>query len=236
MDQTSSGARSTAFTDAARGLRDMAPIMVATAPFGIVIGTLASHAGLSFGDNAFMSAVIFAGASQFAALDLWAEPLPFFAILGSVIAVNLRHVLYSAAIGRKVDHWPPLARYVGLGLLTDPTYALAELKGARLSVGYYFGLAVPLYFSWLLLTSIGFLFGDLIRNPEAIGIDFVVIAYFIHILLGYRKRPNALAVVSASGVASVAAYLTAGPPWHFAAGAAAGLAVAVALAGRRAKT
>jgi predicted branched-subunit amino acid permease len=63
----------------------------------------------------------------------------------------------------------------------------------------------------------------------------VVIAYFIHILFGFRQRPNALAVISASAAASVVAYLAAGPPWHFAAGAAAGLTAAVALAGRGAK-
>lgn len=177
-----------------------------------------------------MSAAVYAGASQFAALEFWTPPLPVLAILASVVAVNLRLLLYSAAIGRKFGHWPAPARYLGLGLLTDPVLALAELKGgARLRLPYYLGLALPLYLNWVLMTVVGFLFGSVIGEPKALGLDLVVIAYFIHILLGFRHRPNAAAIVPASAVASVAAYLTAGPPWHFAAGALAGMAAAIAL-------
>jgi hypothetical protein len=35
------------------------------------------------------------------------------------------------------------ARYAGFALLVDPTFALAELRGGvRLSMAYYFGIAV----------------------------------------------------------------------------------------------
>jgi predicted branched-subunit amino acid permease len=148
-----------------------------------------------------------------------------------VLAVNLRHVLYSAAIGRKLAHWPAPKRHFGFFFLTDPTYALAELRGEeRLSAGYYFGMCLPLYVNWVACTAVGALFGNLIARPQAIGLDFVVTAYFIHLVVGFRRRPNALAVIAASAAGSVAAYLTAGPPWHFAAGALAGMAAAAALA------
>ena len=213
-----------------RGARDIAPIVVATIPFGLIFGAIASHQGLSAADSVFLSAFTFAGASQFAALEFWMHPLPFLTIFLSVMAVNLRLLLYSAALGRKIDHWPPLVRYSLLGLLSDPIYALAELKGgARLSAAYYAGLSVPLYLNWIVTTAAGFFFGNLIRRPEAVGLDFVVIAYFIHILGGFRQRPNALWVILASAAGSVAAYLTAGSPWHFAGGAFAGMAAAVAL-------
>ena len=81
-------------------------------------------------------------------------------------------------------------------------------------------------------TLLGAILGNLIRRPEAIGLDFVVTAYFLVIVLGYRKRPNAVAIISASAAASLAAYLAFGPPWHFAAGAVAGMVVAALRGGR----
>ena len=114
-----------------QGLRDIAPVMLATVPFGMVFGALATKEGLSLEEGLLMSGLVYAGASQFVALEFWADPLPFWTILLSVLAVNLRHVLYSAALGRKMGHWPPGARYAGFALLVDPTFAIAELKGGR---------------------------------------------------------------------------------------------------------
>jgi predicted branched-subunit amino acid permease len=222
--------RHAAFAEFMRGFWDIGPIVIATIPFGLVFGAIASHDGLSLETSVLLSAATFAGASQFAALELWAHPLPFLAIFLSVMAVNLRLLLYGAALGRRIEHWPRLLRYSLLGLISDPIYALAELKGgARLSAAYYFGLSLPLYLNWIVTTAIGFVFGNLIGRPEAVGLDFVVIAYFIHILGGFRERPNALWVILASALGSVVAYVTVGPPWHFAGGALAGMAVAVAL-------
>lgn len=218
-----------------RGCRDIFPIVIATIPFGLVFGAIASHRGLSVETSVALSAFTFAGASQFAALEFWVHPLPFLTIFLSVMAVNLRLLLYGAALGRKIEHWPPLVRYPLLSLLSDPIYALAELKGGeRLSAAYYSGLALPLYANWVVTTAAGYLFGNFISRPEMVGLDFVVIAYFIHILAGFRQRPNALWIILASAAGSVLAYLVAGSPWHFAGGAVAGMAVAVALAGQKA--
>ena len=217
-------------TNFMEGVRDIAPIVVATIPFGLVFGAISAHSGLSLAESTFFSAATFAGASQFAALELWTHPLPFIAILLSVSAVNLRLMLYSAALSRRIEHWSPLARYAGIGILSDPIFALAELNGGpRLSLSYYLGLSLPLYVNWIVTTAAGFLLGNVVTDPEAIGLDFVVIAYFIHLLGGFRKRPNAFAVIAASAGGSVLAWLTLGPPWHFAGGAAAGMAAAVLL-------
>jgi predicted branched-subunit amino acid permease len=130
-----------------------------------------------------------------------------------------------------MKHWSPLARYSGFAVLTDPIFALAELRGGeRLSAGYYFGLGIPLYLNWVLMTAVGAIVGNLIGNPEAIGLDFVVTAYFMFIIVGFRSRPNALPVIGVSVGAAIAGYLTLGAPWHFASGALSGMAVAALLA------
>lgn len=217
-----------------QGFRDIAPVMLATVPFGMVFGALATREGLSIHESLLMSGLVYAASSQFVALEFWAHPLPFWTILFSVLAVNLRHVLYSAALGRKMVHWSPAARLSGFALLVDPTFAIADLKGGpRLSAAYYFGLSVPLYLSWLLVATLGATFGSLIRRPEALGLDFVVTAYFIYLVVGFRQRPNAVPIILASVAGSLLGYFGAGPPWHIAGGAGCGMAVAAALAGRR---
>ncbi len=213
------------------GFRDILPIIVATIPFGMVFGALSVKEGLSPFESVLMSGSVYGGASQFVALELWADPLPFWTILMSALAVNLRHVLYSAALGRRMAHWPPGERYLGFAFLTDPAFALAEQRGGeRLSAPYYFGLGLPLYLNWLVTTALGAIVGNLIRRPEAIGLDFVVTAYFMFLVVGYRTRPNALPVIGASAVAALLAYVVLGPPWHFAGGAICGMGVAALLA------
>jgi len=215
-----------------RGARDIVPIVIATIPFGLVFGTAASHAQMTMTDSVLLSAMTFAGASQFAALEFWAHPLPVGTILVSVSAVNLRMALYGAAIGRRMQDWSPLARYLGLGLLTDPIVALAELNGgSRLRMAYYFGLAVPLYVNWIATTVLGFIAGSLITNPEVVGLDFMVTAYFIHLLAGFRGRPSAGATILTSLAGSLAAYALLGPPWHIITGAVLGIATAAATVG-----
>lgn len=217
--------------DIRRGVRDIVPIMAATAPFAVIFGALAAQRGLTFPESAALSGLVYAGASQFVALEFWADPLPYWTILASVLAVNLRHILYSAAFGRKIGHWPAVRRYLGFALLVDPTFALAELdRSPRLSAAYYFGLAVPLYVFWLTTTSAGYVFGNLLGAPERFGLDFLVTAYFIVLVVGFRKRPNSAAVIAASASAAVITYLTLGSPWHFATGAIAGVLVAAGLA------
>ena len=56
-----------------------------------------------------MSLTVFAGTSQMVALDLWAHPLPFFALAASVFVANLRYFVMGAALQ---PHLPRLRWYV----------------------------------------------------------------------------------------------------------------------------
>jgi 4-azaleucine resistance transporter AzlC len=215
-------------------LRDIAPVFLAAMPFGMVFGALAAKKGLPFDQIMAMSGLIYAGASQFVVLELWDVPLPFWLIVFSVLAVNFRHILYSATLGRKMHHWPAAGRYGGFGLMVDPVFALAELRGgARLSGLYYAAIALPLYVGWMIATALGALFGQLIGDPKVFGLDFVFAAFFIILVAQFRERANALPIILASAAFAIAAFLTIGPPWHIASGAFAGVAVAVGLAGQR---
>ncbi|HHY50363.1 MAG TPA: AzlC family ABC transporter permease, partial [Alphaproteobacteria bacterium] len=76
------------------GARLFLPLAISIAAYGIVWGVLAGQAGLSVAEVALMSGLVFAGASQFVALDLWTPgQLPVLSIVLAAGIVNLRMLL-----------------------------------------------------------------------------------------------------------------------------------------------
>lgn len=211
------------------GARRGMPVVLASTPFGLLFGALAVQNGFGIGEAVLMSATVFAGASQMVGLELFGQVIPPWLVVLSIFAVNFRHVLYSAAIGRRVPHWTPFQRAFGFFFLTDPQYAEGEKRGERpggLSFVWYMGMALPIYIFWVVDAAIGAAFGNLIPDPHALGIDFLLPIYFLGLVMDFRKRPLWLPVVLASAAVSIAAYYLVGSPWHVSIGAAAGVLLA----------
>lgn len=221
-----------------RGARLSIPVVVASAPFGMLFGAIAVDNGFTIFDAVLMSATVYGGASQLVGIELFGQKVAPWLIVLSVFAVNFRHVLYSAAIGPYIKHWPILQQAAGFFLLVDPQYAETERKGERgetVSFAWYMGLGLPVYVCWLLDAFIGAVFGKLIPDPHALGLDFLLPLYFLGLVMSFRARPLWLPVVLASAAASIVAYVTVGSPWHVSIGAAAGILLAAIVAPRDAK-
>jgi predicted branched-subunit amino acid permease len=215
------------------GFRKGLPVMVASAPFGLLFGAVAVDNGFTVAEAVLMSATLYAGASQMVGLELFGQKIAPWMIVLSIFAVNFRHVLYSAAVGRRIGHFTFWQKVAAFFVLVDPQYAETEKRGeARIPVtfSWYMGLATPVYVMWTLEAFIGGMFGNLISNPHAIGLDVLLPIYFLGLVMSFRSRPRWLPVVIASGAASVLAYKTVGSPWHVSIGAIAGIAVAAILA------
>ncbi len=212
------------------GAKAGVPVVLAVLPFGALFGALAVNNGFSIGETVLFSMTVFAGASQMVGIELFGQQVAPWLIVLSIFAVNFRHVLYSAALGRRIAHWSFLAKATGFFFLTDPQFAEAEHRGTAgrgVSTWWYFGMVVPLYGSFVLLSWIGAAFGNLITNPEALGLDYMLPIYFLALVMAFRGRPLWLPVVSASAVAAVIAHEMIGSPWHVSIGAIAGVLVAV---------
>ncbi len=211
------------------GWRRSIPVVLAVSPFGVLFGALAVDNGLSVGEAVLMSATIFAGASQMVGLELFGQHVAPWLIAFSILAVNFRHVLYSAAIGPLVRHWTPLQRWIGLFFLVDPQYAEAERQatlGRTITFPWFMGMGLSLYVSWTVEAAVGAYFGNLIPDPHALGIDFILPIYFLGLVMSFRGRPLWLPVVIVSAVASIVAERTVGSPWHVSIGAIAGVLLA----------
>lgn len=215
------------------GILDIGAPALAGVPIGLLFGAVAAGKGLSVAEVALMSALVFAGGAQFAAIEIWTSPVPVLAIIVSTLLINARHVLMGASLARKLGAFPPRSAFGGVALMADENWALAERRATRrpLTPAYWFSMSVTFWTVWVTSATVGALVGTRIGEPERFGADFVFTAVFIALIAGFWRGRTTGFVVAASGSAAAGASLLFGSPWHVLAGASAGIAVA-ALASR----
>ncbi|KQT86054.1 AzlC family ABC transporter permease [Aurantimonas sp. Leaf443] len=216
-------------------MRDVLPVILAIFPFGLLAGAVSVGAGMSVLEAVGLSASVYAGASQLAAIEMQSHGVPLWSVLVTVFALNFRHVLYSAAVGRHLTRFSGLQKALAFFLLVDPTFGAAESRAARgqITKRYYFVYGLVLYGVWLVTTLVGAVFGSAIENPAAYGIDFILPAYFLALLMTFRHRGGFYPVALASLASSTLVYLLLGPPWHVTIGALGGIAYAALAAPSR---
>jgi 4-azaleucine resistance transporter AzlC len=213
----------------AAGLTDIWPVLVACVPIALLFGALSVAKGLSVAEATLMSVLVFAGGAQFAAVELWAHPVPIATLVFSALLINARHVLMGASLARRLGRFSLAQRLVGMHFLTDESWALAERRalGRALTPAYWFAMAASLPPVWIGGTFLGALLGSLLGDPRAVGADFAFTALFIGLIAGFWRGRTTLLTVAASGAAAAIVYALAGPPWHVLAGALGGIAAAV---------
>lgn len=211
------------------GMRAISPLIAAVIPIGLVFGAVAATKGLSPAETALMSALVFAGGSQFVAMDIWTHPASWTGVGFAALLVNIRHVLMSASLGTKMGGFAPQARYLSMLFLADEIWAMAEFraKAAKLTPAWFAGLVAPFYLAWVFSGLAGAALGAFLGDPVVLGLDFAFPAVFIVLVMGFWKGPETGAVLLASGAAAVATQHFVPGVWYIAAGAVAGLAAAM---------
>jgi 4-azaleucine resistance transporter AzlC len=209
--------------------------MIAAVPIGLLFGALCVSKGLSVLEAGLMSLLVFAGGAQFAAVELWTYPVPVLALAFSTLLINARHVLMGASLATKLNGFSLLQRFCAFHFLTDESWALAERRALRQPIvpAYWFALASMLPIAWVGSTVLGAWLGSFLGEPERLGADFAFTALFIGLIAGFWRGRVTGVVIAASGAASALTYLVMGPPWHVAAGAFAGIAIAWAVPGAK---
>jgi 4-azaleucine resistance transporter AzlC len=212
-----------------RGVRDLAPLMLAMVPYGMAFGVAAMQKGLDPLSIMLLSALVFAGSAQFAALDLWVGPLNLLPIWLTTLALNARHLLYGAALYPWLRGIGAGKRFPIVAVLTDSTYVYAtqvEAKGER-DAGVLLGAGGLTWIVWVLSTGLGAYLGGAIPDPKKFGIDVVMAAFFAVSLTGLWKGSATLKPWAAAAVASLLGLWTLPTGWHVIAGGLAGGIVGV---------
>ncbi len=200
------------------------PAAVAVIPFGLLLGALAAQKGLSPLEVALMSMLVFAGSSQFVAVDIWTHPAPWVLLTFTALLINSRHVLMGASLAPKISYFGRGQSLLSLFLLADEIWALAEARSRehKLTFGYMMGLGAVLWVNWVFCTGLGATVGMVVADPAVYGFDFAFTAIFTGLVVAlWRGAATGVAIAVSAAVATFT-YLLVPGPWYIAAGGVAG--------------
>lgn len=200
------------------------PVALGVVVFGLVFGLVAGQKGLSLAEALLMSGIVFAGASQMLALELWTHPVPVATLALAALVINLRYMMMTAALRPWLSHLPPHLAYLSLFFTADENWAVsvAEMRAGGTDVGFLLGGGLALYSFWIAATAIGRLFGTVLAHPERLGLDFVGIAVFVALALGLWRGPRDVVPWLVAGGVALAAKAGLPGTWYLVAGGLAG--------------
>ena len=194
------------------GFLEMLPACVGLVPFGLVCGVAAQVAGADALAAIGLATIIFSGAAQILALQLFAAGAPLAIVVLTCFVLGLRLLMYSAAMAPHLASLPPRWQRGLAFVLTDQAFAAAIRRfnathdprdGAR----YFAGCGAALWITWQATNLAGYFAGNLI--PAAWALDFAVPLCFIALVAPLmRSVPN----VTAALVAGVAVLALGGLP------------------------
>lgn len=190
------------------GFKQLVPIAMFVIAFGVAFGLAATQTGLDPSLSVLMSTLVFAGASQFAALELWGPEVPLFTLLITVFAINARHLLMGATLYPWLRHLSPARRYGVMLLASDANWAMSmqALTRGQPGMGLLLGGGLALWSFWVLGTWLGIYFGSAISDPKSLGLDMVMGCFLLAMVVGGEKNLRMLIIWIVAASSSLLAY------------------------------
>jgi predicted branched-subunit amino acid permease len=221
------GARYLTVAGFAEGVRLSVPAIPVMALFGAAFGAFAAQKGLALLEVTLMSTLMFAGASQFVATEMWAEPMTVSLITTLCLitaAVNMRFMLMTASLRHWLGGLPAWQTYPALSLLTEPGWLIAMRYRAAGGTDHSIVLSsgIALWLVWIASTMLGYLLGAVVADPRRYALDLVMPVFFTVMLVPlWSGARRAIAWIVAGAVAFAMAELVSGW-WYIIAGTVAG--------------
>ncbi len=187
------------------GVQTGLPVAVGYVPIAIAFGTVATKVHLSTLEAVLMSALVFAGASQFMAAGMMLTGAGGLQIVIATLFINLRHLVMSMAVHhtvRKANRtWRALLSFG----ITDETFALLTLQGPRTQAHHTHLFAIGLtgiaYTGWVVGTAIGRLGAQIIPPSVSASMTVGLYAMFIGLLMPHVQRSVRVALIAVVSMA-----------------------------------
>jgi len=189
------------------GVLATAPTLIATTIWGLVAGVAMVRSGLTESMALTMTMLVYAGSAQLTSLPLIASGAPLWLVFAAGFVVNLRFVIFSAALHPyfRTLSWP---RRLALGYFTtDVAFVLfisrfgeAKRRGTITQRGFFVGAITPGWFVWQMASVVGIFAGAAV--PADWPLDFVAVLALMGVVLPLIKtRPVWVAALAAAVVA-----------------------------------
>ncbi len=195
-----------------RGALAARPLGVGVLVYGMAFGLLAREAQISLSEALLMSGLVFSGSAQLVAVSaMGGGQVPMgaaaLAIVGTILLLNARYVLYGAALRPWLGGLPGWKAYPTLAVLGDGNWMLsmkAQSEGEE-DAGFVFGSGFAMFIPWLVGTWLGSEARTLVQNPAVLALDFLLVAFSVAMCVGMFRGRGDLKIVVAAAVASVVA-------------------------------
>lgn len=178
------------------------PIAIGYIPSAIAFGLLAKGVGASFIHTTLFSVLVYAGASQFMAINLIQTGVAATEIILATFLLNLRLSLMSASLATKLqEKRMGLLSIIAFGI-TDETFSVAATRKKELNASFLLGLNAMAYLAWGGGTILGYAIGEFLPSSIQQSMGIALYAMFVAILVPEVKKsiPVLLLAVGAGGL------------------------------------
>jgi 4-azaleucine resistance transporter AzlC len=189
------------------------PFAIVAIVLSLSFGVLARQVGFSALGAIVMSAIVFAGSAQFAAVSILAGGGGVASAVAAAALMNSRFLPMGLALAPSLpgSWWKRGAQGQ---TVVDASWAMASLGEGRFDRWFLFGATAPQYVCWILGTVIGAVGGDLLGDIDALGLDAVYPAFFLALLYAEmtNRRSRLVALAGAAIALALVPFAPAGIP------------------------
>jgi 4-azaleucine resistance transporter AzlC len=175
------------------GVRAGLPFGVAGSLVAVSFGVVAEEAGLSPVAAIVMSAIVFAGSAQFAAVAIVAGGGGAAPAILAAALMNSRFLPMGIALAPSLPG-RALKRAAQGQAVVDSSWAMAARGDGTFDRWFLFGSSAVQYVTWVSGTVAGALSGDVLGDPAKLGLDAVFPTFFLALLLAEMRDPHSRGV------------------------------------------
>ncbi|MBT4024346.1 AzlC family ABC transporter permease [Desulfobacula sp.] len=177
------------------------PIFIGYVPAAIAFGILSKGCGITLLESFLFSAVVFAGASQFIALNLLMTGMGPGGIILTTLLVNFRHFLMSAYLSTRIGKMAKRYKFMMAFGVTDEVFSVLSFQKGRLSKTFIFILEISAYAGWVTGTLAGYILGGFLPEILTKSMGVALYALLLAMLLPeIKKSVKALILTIGSGL------------------------------------
>lgn len=173
-------------------MRDAVALGVVVGLFGVSFGVLAGGGPFGALPAIVMSLTTFSGAAQFASVSIVQANGGAASAIVAAALLSSRFVPIGLSVAPVIDGSPPV-RWLKSQMIIDESWAVAARGGGQFDGWALIGAGTLMYVTWIVGTIIGVIGGDLLGDPEALGLDAAFPALFLALLAPQVRKRHLLA-------------------------------------------
>ncbi len=186
-------------------VRAAIPLFIPAIPFGLVLGVAITDSAMPTGIAWSTNLTVFAGAAQLATVSL-AATATWLTLVATAAVINLRHVMYSAALSPRFNDQPRWFRWVGPFFLIDQLFALTSVRTRMPGPEwrrFYLSAGIFYFVSWTSVVTLGLVVGSSIPTEWRLDVAPAIMFAGL-VVLGLTNRPGIVAAVVGASVCLLA--------------------------------